>query len=182
MGCEVAVEDFLRIAKSIPEDTVAPDTSIQDSESGSEDDSDSDSDSDSSDGESDDEVSIYTAPWNTVLARYAYTRRASPSVLLYGVVVGEKFDLQIFNTLLLTKNERGILELQRMGADLFKPVGNSCVTVVVKWGYAALLKEIISHAQMTNATYRDELAKSESNGRLDNFCSSHAKDLFLTSR
>lgn len=79
-------------------------------------------------------------------------------------------NLPIFHALLKIENESEIAEFKKLGADLLKPGwhGGSCITLLVKFGYATLLKKYGADAALMNEAWIEETEKTNINlpGRL----------------
>ena len=109
-------------------------------------------------------------PWNNFRERYVCLRPKSSPALLVGTVKESESNIDLFQSLLKTEDERGIEEMQRLGADLIKPNwnGESCLTTLAKWGYASLLERVGAQASMIDEPWFREIEKTNVNllGRL----------------
>lgn len=91
-------------------------------------------------------------PWNHFLEKHVLLRSHSSPNFLKEIVKPGKSNLPIFHALLHSENERGIAEFKDLGADLLKPHqnGESCITLLVRWGYASLLQKYGGDAALMN--------------------------------
>jgi len=155
--CEVVVDELLRLVNMSPKKEKCLEKAITITES---DDLD----------EEDDEPFIYHTPWKTFAEQFVVLRCQESVKLLSGVVELGKPNFETFRTLLRTENERGIQEFARLGADVLMPHwnGESCMTMLVKWGYASLLSKFRSEAAAVTAEWILETEKTNINlpGRL----------------
>lgn len=112
----------------------------------------------------------YYVPWDDFKERYVRLRPQAIAGLLYGTIKKDENNIHIFHQLLKTENEWGIEQMQRLGADLLKPDSNgeSCLTILAKWGYASLLEEFGAQASMIDEPWFREIEKTDINlpGRL----------------
>ena len=103
--------------------------------------------------------------------KYVRLRVNSCQEMLEGIVMEGENDIKLFQFLLRTENEAGILQLQRLGADFIKPNwnGESCLTTLARWGYASLLEKVGgSQAAIIDEPWIKDIEKTDVNlpGRL----------------
>jgi ankyrin repeat protein len=112
----------------------------------------------------------YYLPWSDFEEKYVRLRAKCSPDLLESIVKEGENNIRLFHYLLKTENERGIEEVQRLGANLIKPGwnGESCLTTLAKWGYTSLLEKVGSQAAMIDEPWFREIEKTDINlpGRL----------------
>ncbi|KAH7343060.1 ankyrin repeat-containing domain protein [Rhexocercosporidium sp. MPI-PUGE-AT-0058] len=168
MDCEVMVDELLSLENLIS--TNKKPTENKSMLSSETDDPSDDSDDEEDDEEDDEGVWRYYTTWKAFAEKYVAFRSQSSVKLLDGIVEPEKSNLTTFRTLLQTENERGVEEFKRLGADMLRPQwnGESCITLLVKWGYASLLEKFRSETALVTDEWIMETEKIDSNlpGRL----------------
>lgn len=156
--CEVVVDELLHMAELNPMEKNSHAKGVS-----------AFADTDDSD-EEDDGPWRYHSPWKSFAEKYVALRYQDPTKHLEGIVEPGKPNFETFRTLLQTENGRGIEALQRFGADILKPQwnGESCMTILVKWGYASFLSRFRSEASLVTADWMVETEKTDCNlpGRL----------------
>ena len=112
----------------------------------------------------------YYMPWDDFKERYVRLRPQTTVGLLDRIIKEGENNIKTFHQLLETEDERGIEEMQRLGADLIKPDwnGESCLSTLAKWGYASLLEKLGAQASMIDEPWFTEIEKTDPNlpGRL----------------
>lgn len=112
---------------------------------------------------------------NQDLSRQQFHRLCSSSRIqntdfLEGMVTRGQNNLSLFESLLSKEHEKGILKMKDLGADMLKPdqMGKSCLTILMKGGYASLLKHFGEEVMNINEDWIRETEKTHVNlpGRL----------------
>ncbi|CZR68979.1 uncharacterized protein PAC_18880 [Phialocephala subalpina] len=146
--CEAMADELLELSKSLKREDVPK----------------------SEENEDDEDDWRFYEPWNDYVEKYVLLRSQSSPGILKNIVKPGEDNLPIFQALLKTENEVGIAELKKLDADLLKPDwhGGSCITLLVKFGYATLLKKYGADAALMNDAWIEETEKTNVNlpGRL----------------
>jgi ankyrin repeat protein len=148
-GCETMADELLALSEGLESGDI-PDEKEQ--------------------GEEDPNLYEFYEPWDHFVEKTVLLRSRSSLDLLQELVKPGDSNLSIFHNLLHAEDERGVAEFKRLRADLLKPdrSGESCVTLLVKWGYATLLKNYGQGAALMTEEWIKETEKTEINlpGRL----------------
>ncbi|CAF9930044.1 MAG: hypothetical protein ALECFALPRED_004507 [Alectoria fallacina] len=110
----------------------------------------------------------YSTPRNAYLERYlSLTSRKSAELLDDMVQVGQ-LNSDLFESLLRTENEQGILRFRDLGGDLVAPrsYGDGPLTILTKWGYSDLLAQVCPEASVMDEQLRSAAVSNERPGRI----------------
>jgi len=89
---------------------------------------------------------------------------------LEGMVTPGQNNLGLFQSLLSKDHEKGVLKMKALGADMLRPdpMGESCLTTLIKGGYASLLEHFGEEVTRMDEEWIREIEKTDVNlpGRL----------------
>ncbi|RDL35866.1 uncharacterized protein BP5553_06478 [Venustampulla echinocandica] len=82
-------------------------------------------------------------------------------LILDGLVKPGQINTGIFNTLLRTESEWGIEKFRSIGGDLLRPPpnGHSCITLMVRWGYASFLEKFGDEVVLMTDSWIEKIGK-----------------------